>query len=262
MIKKIIALGLLAGMAFPACAPRVSIRIDPETKITVPRDEKTRTDPSPENQERLQPPDQDQPAQITADRMTYQKTGRLTVFRGNVRVNQEEAWLFTPYLEVRSEDGLALARGGIRLIDHARGLTVTAREMEYKRNFSNVLVRKQVVVLTHDDQGETLRISSRQLEWDADREAARATGDVVMHYQNITATAGAISFEQDKQEMVLRPASGQSEPLPEIFRGMDRIQGEVIILRVKERTYEVQGSARAVILPEAEPQPGTREQKL
>ncbi|MEW6516305.1 MAG: LptA/OstA family protein [candidate division FCPU426 bacterium] len=264
-MRSFLAGAALAAMALLAgCAVPIRIDLQPGEKVTLklsPTPVSTSTVSS--DGKRMAAPDKSQPVQITADRMQYQDQGQVTVFTGHVRVNQESAWLLAPYLEVQSRDGLAYARGGVRLIDHYRGITLTAKEMDYRRNLADVEVRKNVRVLTHDDQGQPLRIRCDRLDWNTEAETARAREQVVVHYKNITATAGDLRFSQEAETLLLLPPVEKPGERPEIIRGWDRITGEQITLRIKDRVYEVEGSARAVVLPEerqADSKPAKQEQ--
>jgi lipopolysaccharide export system protein LptA len=248
--RALLGLVLAAAALSAACAVPVRMDLQPGEKVTLatgPTPLPTSTVPT--GGQRAKPLDPNQPAQVESNRMQYQDQGQVILFTGNVRVNQESAWLFAPSLEVHTRDGLAFARGGVRMIDHYRGITLTAGEMDYRRNLADVEVRKNVQVMTRDDQGQPLRIRCEQLAWDTDTGIARAWERVVVHYQNITATAGELKFSQEAQTLLLTPA-GPAAARPEIIRGWDRITGERITLKIKEREYEVEGSARAVVLPE------------
>lgn len=245
-----LGLALAAAALLAGCAVPVRMDLQPGEKVTLATGPTPLpTSAVPASGRRGKPLDRNQPAQVESNRMQYQDQGQVTLFTGSVKVNQESAWLFAPYLEVHARDGLAYARGGVRMIDHYRGVTLTAGEMDYRRNLSDVEVRKNVRVLTHDDQGQPLRIRCERLDWNTEAETARARDQVVVHYQNITATAGELHFNQGAQTLVMTPA-GQASGRPEIIRGADRITGDQITLRIKDRVYEVEGSARAVVLPE------------
>ncbi len=248
----IIILGLVGG-----CAPWRAVWTGEALKPTVSEGQKET--PAPPSRSGVKTPDKrrettggDQPVDITSDRMHYQGQGRVTVFRGKVRVNQGTAWLFTPYLEVRSEDGLALARQGIRVVDYMRDVTVTARELKYYKDLSRLTIRKKVCLQTRDERGNQLRIYSRTMEWNAKSNAAVAREKVVVHYLNITATAGNMTYDHERQVLVLTPSPGKKDLLPEVLRGPDTLNGKIITLNVKQQKYEVQGSARAVFIPSGE----------
>lgn len=251
MKRAAVCLTLAATAWLAACALPLRMDLQPGEKVTLATGPTPLpTSAVPAAGRRGKPLDPNQPAQIEANRMQYQDQGKVTLFTGNVRVNQESAWLFAPYLEVHASDGLAYARGGVRMIDHYRNVTLTAGEMDYRRNLADVEVRKNVRVLTQDDQGQPLRIRCEQLAWNTEAETAMAQERVVIHYQNITATADALQFSQEAQTLVLTPGAGQAAARPEIIRGLDRITGDQITLSLRDRVYEVAGSARAVVLPE------------
>lgn len=202
---------------------------------------------------------QDVPVDIRSDRMRYQNQGQVTIFQGHVQVVQPKAVMQTPYLEVRSNQGLAYARQGVRLEDYTRGMTVTAQELDYSKNLSDVEIRNQVKVKTQDEKGQTLMIQSKKLEWHADKDEALATGAVVVHYQNTTATAETIHFQSAADKLVL--SSEPKDKLPEMQRGPDRISGQVITVYPKEKIYEVDGMAKAIIQPQAAAKQNSAEKK-
>ncbi len=248
----IILLGLVGG-----CAPWRGVWTGPALKPTV--SEVQKETPALKSSsgvkapdKRLETPSGDQPVNITSDTMHYRGQGRVAVFRGKVRVNQDDAWLFTPYLEVRSDDGLAWARQGIRLVDYMRDVTVTARELKYFKDLSRATIRKKVSLQTRDERGNQLRIYSRSMEWNAESGTAEAREKVVVHYLNITATAGKMTYDHERQVLVLTQDPGQKKSLPEVLRGPDKLTGKTITLHVKQQKYEVQGSARAVFISSGE----------
>ncbi|MCK5242568.1 hypothetical protein KAR34_08970 [bacterium] len=240
-----LCLGLLVG-----CVPGKTVRLDSNRKIVIPRD-KTKESKvvSAEESERFRPPKKDKPMQISSDRMIYREEGKVTLFLGNVQVNQEQAWLYTPYLQVNSELGLASARQGVRLIDHERGITVTAKELDYQEDLSNVITRENVKVSTHDDQGMALRLYGRRMEWEKKTESVLATGDVVLHYKDTTATAEIMTYYQKQQKLKLAKESDTSGKNPVVRQKDNMITGQIITLLIKEKIYEVEGSAKAIILP-------------
>ncbi len=245
-------MGLVGG-----CAPWRAVWSGPALRSTVSEEQKatpvrkTSTEIKTPDK-RLATPGGDLPVNITSDRMHYRGQGQVAVFRGEVRVNQDEIWLFTPYLEVRSDDGLALARQGVRLEDYTRDVTVTARELEYDKDLSRVTIQKKVCLQTRDERGNQLRIYSRSMEWNAEHGTAEAREKVVVYYLNITATAGNMTYDHERQVLVLTEVPGQKKSLPEILRGPDKLTGKTITLHVKQQKYEVQGSARAVFMSTGE----------
>jgi lipopolysaccharide export system protein LptA len=198
---------------------------------------------------RLRPPAEDRPAQITSDRLVYSNQGRVTVFQGNVNVRQDAARLESPYLEVRSEDGQAIASQGVRLIDLERGVTVTAQTLEYRRNLANAKARGDVRLYSHDDQGEPMNLRSDRLAWDTTRKEALAEGGVRVTYRGSTATAEAMHYRQSEQIITLSPAGNTSAARPQIVQEGNTITGNVITLRLNERVYEVSGTAHADLAP-------------
>lgn len=198
---------------------------------------------------RLRPLSEDKPAQITSDRMSYSEQGRVTVFQGRVRVRQETMRVETPYLEVRSEDGRALARRGVRIIDHARGLTVTAQELEYRQNLTNATARGRVHLDSHDSQGQPLQMRSERLDWDQRLKEALAGGSVQVNFRGATATAESMRYRQDEQKVELTGAGNTLSARPQIEQEGNTITGDVILLRLSDRVYEVTGSARAELTP-------------
>jgi len=238
---------LLAG----GCAISRTVHVNQNAKIVIPRKQAKPVLDSQKTDKRLKPPEKDQPLQITSDRMAYQEEGKVTIFKGHVKVNQEKAWLFTPYLQVCSDKEVAFARNGIRLIDHERGVTVTARELDYKDDLSYAVIRDNVRLTTHDDEGVTLRIHSKKMEWKDRAETVVAQGDVVVHYKDTTATADVMTFNQPQRVIVLTQFSKGNGKKPLVKQKRNIITGETITLYIKERTYQIEGSAQAIILPES-----------
>jgi lipopolysaccharide export system protein LptA len=252
-MKQSLAWGVvgICAVLLVGCATGKTVRLESNQKIVVPRDkEKESKAVSEEESERLRPPKKESPMQITSDRMIYQEAGKITLFLGNVQVNQEKAWLYTPYLQVRSELGTASARNGIRLIDHERGVTVTAKELDYQDDLSNIVVRKNVKVKTHDEQGLALCLYGHEMEWNKKSEIVIARGNVVVHYKDTTATADSMTFYQQQKKLELAKKANEDGKDPTVWQKENMITGQMITLLINEKTYEVDGSARAIILPE------------
>jgi lipopolysaccharide export system protein LptA len=246
--RAIALLSLAFLLVLPACH-RSAIRLALPAERPAVAEAKGNTPAAGTPEKRMQPIDEDRPVEITSDRMDYQNQGKVTVFRGRVKVNQVSTWLFTPYLEVRSDDGLALAREGIRLIDHERGLTVTAKEMDYQKNLSHVIARQDVRLRSHDQQGLPLQVRSNRLEWWSDRREALATGNVTFYYRNITATAGTMHYRQADQILVLQQdPQAPDKTLPTIKQGTDVLTGDTITIQIQKKQYEAQGHAQALII--------------
>jgi|GEM_PF-4871127 len=249
-----LAAGILGLALLSACVPRAtSMRIpipdDLEKSAAVAGSNTATAAGNP----RLQPPDEDKPVQITSDRLEYRNQGQVTVFRGRVKVNQTASRLSTPYLEVRSDDGLALARDGIELVDYERGLTVTAQEMTYRKNLSHIIARQKVRLRSRDEQGVPLSVRSQRLEWWSDRREALASGEVVFHYKDITATADTMHYRQADQILILKQdGPSAQDKAPEIRQGTDVLRGEIITIQIQNRKYEAQGAAQALIISSPE----------
>ncbi|MCD4812253.1 LPS export ABC transporter periplasmic protein LptC [bacterium] len=234
-----------------ACATQQIVELTKDTKVQIPRKKSQEKKVVQAKQERLQEPNLDQPARITSDRMQYREQGRVTVFKGKVCVNQVDAWLFSPYLEVRSEKGMAYARQGVRLIDHGRGVTATAREMDYNRDMTHVILRDTVAITSHDDAGETLKMYCDRMRWNENQDAAVADGHVIVHYKDTTATAHTMTYHRLKKMMVLSGEKAKQARHPRVLQGTNTITGELITMHIKDRVYEVEGSAKAIVLPES-----------
>ncbi|MBN1594815.1 LPS export ABC transporter periplasmic protein LptC [candidate division FCPU426 bacterium] len=243
-------IGVAAVLLTGGCASS-TVHIGEKSRVVIERKEAAPGGAVPEPQsERLTPPRKDQPMHITSDRMAYQEQGKVTVFTGRVKVNQEQSWLFTPYLQLRSEAGTAYARQGVYLVDYARSVSATAQQLDYKDDLTNVTMRQDVHINTLDDQGQVLRIRSDQLDWNNRAEIAVATGGVVVHYQDTTATAEMLTYHHRDRVLELSPGEQKGKVLPVVQQRHNQITGDLITLYVKDKTYEVTGSARAVILPQ------------
>jgi len=246
-----VLLGAFA-LALAACAPRILTPLPSRPAARDGQSTNRSVQAEPEGattNARLKPLDENQPAQITSDRLVYTNQGKVTVFSGQVNVRQGAMRVEAPYLEVRSDDGRAVARQGVRLTDHARGMTLTARELEYKQNLANAKARGDVRLVSHDDQGQSLRVRSDRLDWDNDRREALARGRVQITYRDTTATADVMTYRQAEQ-LVILAADGESKTRrPQIEQAGNTILGNLITLRLRERVYEVQGEARAEIQP-------------
>ncbi len=205
--------------------------------------------------DRLRPVDQEQPVRITSERLTYKDQGQVAEFTGRVRVLQGSTRLEAPYLEVHSEDGRAWARNGVRVIDHERGVTVTARELEYLENLNDAAAQGQVRMISHDGRGNPFQVDCDRMEWKSERKEVLARGHVRVTFQGTTATAEAMLYRRDPQVVEFLPAR-PGEARPKIEKGNGTITGDRITLRLNERAYEAEGSAQADILPETAPPRG------
>ncbi len=253
MMRVALILGLGVALGTLACAPRVVTppsAATPTLTGTAAGVTKTAAPLATHASEdaRLKPLAEDKPVAITSDRLSYTQQGQVTVFQGRVKVVQETTRLDAPYLEVRSQDGQGVARQGIRLVDHARGITVTARELEYKETLSHATVRGNVKVVSHDNENQTLVVKSESMEWNAQGKDIQAKERVVVTYRGSTATAEVMDYSQTTQVAVLS-SPGKNAALPKIEQEGDVITGKTLILKTKERIYEARGSARAEIWP-------------
>jgi lipopolysaccharide transport protein LptA len=241
------------GLAGAACTPRVAMppvgkEASPTPVVATGANSATAKVSPVSDSSRTKPFSEDRPVAIDSDRLSYTQQGQVTVFQGHVRVQQETTRLDAPYLEVRSQDGQAVARQGIRLVDHTRGITVTAQEMEYKENLSHAQVRGKVKVYSHDDQNQALLVQSGQLEWDAQGKDIKAREKVKVTYRGATATAEAMDYAQTAQVVEMTsPKAGDARP--RIEQNGDIITGDKIILKIKERAYQARGQARADVYP-------------
>ncbi|NTV53208.1 MAG: LPS export ABC transporter periplasmic protein LptC [Candidatus Firestonebacteria bacterium] len=205
---------------------------------------------------RLRPMSEDKPVAITSDRLVYTQQGQVTVFTGRVQVRQAGALLEAPYLEVRSQDGQAVARQGIRLTDSERGLTLTAQELTYKENLAHAQARGNVRVSSLDDKQQPLKVAGEYLEWDAQKKDMKAREHVRVNYQGMTATAEALDYAQAAQVAELTSPDAKPDERPRIEQDGDLITGDKLLLKIKERRYEAHGSARAEITPKENGRPG------
>lgn len=194
---------------------------------------------------RLRPVNEKAPFEITSDRMEYQETGRVTIFTGQVKVNQESAWLYSPYLELRSADNLVVARQGVTLVDRERKIELTARELETQKNLAHVLARGQVVLHTRDEAGLPLRLFCDQLEWNAPNRV-RAEGGATVVYRDLTATASSMDFYKDSQTLHLESGGGKC---PVVYRGGDTLTGNELECLIREKRYLAVGRAKAALVP-------------
>jgi lipopolysaccharide export system protein LptA len=206
---------------------------------------------------RLRPMSENKPVAITSDRLAYTQQGQVTVFTGHVNVRQESSVLEAPYLEVRSQDGQAVARQGIRLVDNERGVTLTAQELTYKENLAHAQARGDVRVASTDERQQPLKVASEFLEWDTKTKDMKARDHVRVNYQGMTATAQALDYAQVTELAVLTSPGGKPQERPRIEQAGDVITGDKLILKIKERRYEAHGSARAEITLKENGRPGT-----
>jgi lipopolysaccharide export system protein LptA len=241
----------LVGLTVAACAPRVFTPFPERTPAAV-------KSAAPETKNVVPArPAEDLPAQITSDRLVYTNQGRVSVFQGNVTVRQGATRVEAPYLEVRSEDGQAFAREGVRLIDSEQGVTLTARELEYRRSLANAKARGDVRLVSHDNRGESVRLRSDRLAWDTAHKEALAEGGVRVTSQGSTATAEGLHYRQSDQIIELNAAGNSLAARPQIVQDGNTITGQVITLRLNERVYEVSGTAHADLMPRSVPPGGT-----
>jgi lipopolysaccharide export system protein LptA len=91
------------------------------------------------------------------------------------------------------------------------------------------------------------------MEWNSKQEIATAQDQVVVYYKDLTATADAMSFDQAKNILKLMQSGTNAKNPPQILQAGNIISGKLITLLVKERVYEVEGSAKAIFLPETRP---------
>jgi lipopolysaccharide export system protein LptA len=239
----------LALLALAGCAPRV---LSPAIGGTAPAGVRGNSgtaaaNPAASRDARLRPPSEDKPVAITSDKLAYTQQGQVTVFSGHVHVRQEGATLEAPYLEVRSQDGQAVARQGIRLLDNERGVTLTAQELTYKENLGHAQARGDVRVASRDDRQQPLNLASDYLEWDLQKKNMQARDRVRVNYQGMTATAQALDFAQVAEVAHLTSPGGKPGERPRIEQDGDVITGDSLLLKIKERRYEAHGNARAEI---------------
>lgn len=247
-MKRMGIIGLLglAGIAFfSGCALKRPGLLHAEATPVHSRSNTATAKAADTEADRMKPLSENRPVNIVSDHLTYTDQGRVTIFTGHVKVRQEATQLQAPYLEVRSTDGQAFAKQGIRMIDLERGVTVTAQELEYKDTLEHALVHGQVQVDSHDQQGIPLRLTSEQLEWNAQSKEIKARERVKILYQGTTATAEAMDYDQVRQLVELSRPKDSKASLPRIEQDGNIIMGEKIFLHLKNHTYEARGSAYA-----------------
>jgi len=254
-LRGLLVLGMLATAG---CAPRVlSPVIGSVTPAGAKGNSSTAVAAPGAQDARLRPMSQDKPVAITSDRLSYTQQGQVTVFTGHVNVRQEGTLLEAPYLEVRSQDGQAVARQGIRLVDFERGVTLTAQELTYKENLAHAQAHGDVRVASTDERHQPLKVTSENLEWDTQKKDMKARDHVRVNYQGMTATAQALDYGQASELAELTSPGGKPDERPRIVQEGDVITGDKLILKIKERRYEAHGSARAEITLKENGRPGT-----
>lgn len=142
---------------------------------------------------------------LTAAIITYYEKTKIAIAENNVHLWRTGQDVFTDYLKYYYQTDQSYAKNGVKLIDHDKRVTITAKLGEYLPAQNRTYVEKESHLVRLDSAGtDTLHIYARRMEYYFEpQRLAIAIDSVRIVRENLTAKCDSAVYKLDEEKAFL-----------------------------------------------------------
>ncbi len=188
-----------------------------------------------------------QPVEVSSKQMTFDRSTGMTEFKGKVKVVHGGTVLEADDLAATSENRQATAEDNVRVVDKGMAATLTCGHLEYRDSMKYMSAHNDPVLTSQDDQGQSVTLKSRQMEFYQDKGEAVANQDVRLYHPQGKAVAGKATFLEKERRVIL-------EQEPKFTNVMGTVTGRRLTAYLDDNRIVAEGNVEVNFFPT--PQPG------